>query len=249
MKLRFEIASEEAAAVRQFYEKWRTSPLVVARQRRNVEGDRKPLTEASAWDTLVACLLTTQQRSGPNAPITNFIRRRPFPLGLELARQQPNVAAWVVEELSAHRGIRRYNTLARDIARNFEVLEDGGFGQLMKALRELEQPHPVSDERRVARLVDAMLAGVGPKQARNFLQILGLTQYEVPLDSRVAKWLRTFDFPVPVSAAALSDPDYYDFALDGFQQVAAASDVIPCLLDAAIFASYDPAWSEAEVVF
>lgn len=249
MKLRFEIASEEVAAVRQFYETWRMSPLVAARQRRNVEGDRKLLTEASAWDTLVACLLTTQQRSGPNAPITNFIRRRPFPLGLALARQQASVADWVVEELSAQRGIRRYNTLARDIARNFEVLEDGGFGLLMTALRELEQPHQVCDERRVARLVDGMLAGVGPKQSRNFLQILGLTQYEVPLDSRVAKWLRRFDFPVPISAAALGDPDYYDFALDGFQQLSAASDLIPCLLDAAIFASYDPAWSEVEVVF
>jgi hypothetical protein len=32
--------------------------------------------------------------------------------------------------------------------------------------------------------------GVGPTQARNLLQSLGLTWYEIPLDSRVVRWLR-----------------------------------------------------------
>ena len=29
------------------------------------------------------------------------------------------------------------------------------------------------------------LAGFGPKQARNLLQGLGLTRYEIPIDSRI----------------------------------------------------------------
>ncbi len=62
---------------------------------------------------------------------------------------------------------------------------------------------------------------------------MGLTQHEIPLDSRVAKWLKIFGFPAPVSAAAFGDADLYDFAQDVFQQIAAAADLVPCLLDAA----------------
>ncbi len=92
----------------------------------------------------------------------------------------------------------------------------------MATVRDLERPHKKMHERHAAHMVDALLAGFGPKQARNLLQVLGLTQHEIPLDSRVAKWLKSFGFPAPVSAAALSDADFYDFALDGFQQIASA---------------------------
>ena len=119
----------------------------------------------------------------------------------------------------------------------------------MSTLRTLERPHGKIDERRAAHAIDDLLTGFGPKQARNLLQTLGLTQHEIPLDSRVAKWLKVFGFPAPVSAAALGDAGFYDFALDAFQQIAAAADLEPCLLDAAIFASFDPAWSEDEVVY
>jgi hypothetical protein len=44
-------------------------------------------------------------------------------------------------------------------------------------------------ERIVARVLDEQLRGIGPKQSRNLLQELGLTRYEIPLDSRVAGWL------------------------------------------------------------
>jgi hypothetical protein len=32
------------------------------------------------WKQMVACLLTTQQRSGPTSAVTRFIRTAPFPL-------------------------------------------------------------------------------------------------------------------------------------------------------------------------
>jgi hypothetical protein len=249
VKLTFDISPEEAAAVREFYEKWEGSPLVQLRRIRNLEGRREPITETLVWDAMVSCLLTTQQRSGPQSPITRFIRTRPFPLSLAAARSQKNVDSWVVATLSAWRGIRRYNDLARDIGFNFVMLEDGRWPELMTTLRTLERPHAKMDERRAAHAIDALLAGFGPKQARNLLQALGLTQHETPLDSRVAKWLKAFEFPAPVSAAALGDAGFYDFALDGFQQVAAAANIVPCLLDAAIFASFDPVWSEEEVVY
>ena len=82
--------------------------------------------------------------------------------------------------------------------------------------------------------------GFGPKQSRNLLQALGLTRYEIPIDSRIIKWLNgSISFPVKLTATALSDRNYYQFVCEGFQQLSAACGIYPCILDAAVFASYD----------
>lgn len=87
--------------------------------------------------------------------------------------------------------------------------------------------------------MDATFAGIGPKQARNLLQGLGLTRYEIPIDSRISKWLEEFGFPVPLSAAALSDGRYYHFISTAIVELCEHCDVYPCVLDAAVFSSVD----------
>ncbi|MBK7832646.1 MAG: hypothetical protein IPJ56_09965 [Gemmatimonadetes bacterium] len=250
MRLHIEVTPKDAAAIRKFFDHWAQSPMVVKRAQRNVEGQRDALTEKTLWHAIVTCLLTTQQqRSGRNHPSRSSCGSSRSLSPLSVARRHGDVRSWAGGVLSSHGGIRRYNQLANEVAANLEILDSGGFGTLLTALRPLEKSSSKAAERAAAHLLDEMLAGVGPKQARNTLQSLGLSQYEIPLDSRVAKWLRRIGFPLPVAAAALSDPEYYDFVLDAFQDMAAAVDVLPCLLDAAIFASFDPAWTEAEVVW
>ena len=150
-------------------------------------------------------------------------------------RAQKNVGYWPVETLSGQ-GIRFKNRLADFIGSNFVKLEDGWWPEFMSTLRTLDRPHEKMDERRAAHIIDYSLKGFGPKQARNLLQWLGLTQHETPLDSRVVKWLKSFGLPAP----DLGKADSYDDAMDRFQQIAAAADISPCLLDAAIFTSFDP---------
>jgi len=48
---------------------------------------------------------------------------------------------------------------------------------------------------------------------------------EIPIDSRLIKWLNEFGFPVRLSASALSDPNYYRFVSQGIQQLCTAADV------------------------
>lgn len=81
--------------------------------------------------------------------------------------------------------------------------------------------------------------GFGPKQSRNLLQGLGLTKYEIPIDSRITKWFNEFGFPVKLSASALSDLNYYKFVSKGLRELCDACNIYPCLLDAAIFSSFD----------
>jgi hypothetical protein len=55
---------------------------------------------------------------------------------------------------------------------------------------------------------------------------------------------------VRLSASALANPNYYCFVLDGFQALCRACDVAPCVLDAAIFASFDGGgWTEENIVW
>jgi hypothetical protein len=68
---------------------------------------------------------------------------------------------------------------------------------------------------------------------------MGLSKYEIPLDSRMVKVLRELQFPVPLSAVALADEDYYCFIEDGIQNLMAEIGVYPCVFDACAFASFE----------
>jgi hypothetical protein len=69
------------------------------------------------------------------------------------------------------------------------------------------------------------LTGIGPKQSRNLLQGVGLSQWETPIDSRITKWLNQFGFPLRLSANALSDRNYYNLVSEGFQRLCQASGI------------------------
>ena len=104
-------------------------------------------------------------------------------------------------------------------------------------------------ERKSAELIIDNLKGFGPKQSRNLLQSLGLTKIEIPVDSRIIKWLTAFGFPLKLSATALSDESYYNFVLVGFQRICEACDIFPCVMDAAIFSSFDEDWPKDKLVW
>ncbi len=77
--------------------------------------------------------------------------------------------------------------------------------------------------------------GFGPKQSRNLWQTLGLFRYEIPIDSRITKWMNKNIYPFKLSATALSDLNYYEFIMNGIQKLSEECNVLPCVLDASIF--------------
>ncbi len=129
--------------------------------------------------------------------------------------------------------------IAASASANLKWLEAEGWTSLLPELQKLHRRSSRQLERQLARRLAAGLTGIGPKQSRNMLQYLGLTRHEVPLDSRLTKWLNEFGFPVPLSALLLSDEDYYCFVGDAFHAICDAANIAPCLLDAAIFSSFD----------
>lgn len=239
MQIIWKVEPEDVARVHTFFQAYAADPYVQERRRRNLAATKPPLDKVAVWDALVGCLLTTQQRSGPQSAISRFMGKRPFPLGYDLCQRQENLEPWAYKTLTNFGGIRRTNILATEIQVNFTSLESGLWSEMLQMLDTLRQPHDALAERTAAEFIRSNFKGFGPKQSRNLLQWLGLTLYEIPLDSRIAKWLKEFSFPVQLSAAALSDPGYYNLISDGFQQLCLQSDLFPCLLDAAIFTSFD----------
>lgn len=247
MKFTWNIEPADIEQIKKFIQTHSSDYFVRARVDRNLSNEPRSTTIDEFWVALITCLLSTQQRSGPNSPISNFIRLKPFPLSYALCTGSPNPQAYAQDKLRSFGGIRRSETIAQEISENLAVVEDGFWEMLSPALKTLNSPDA---ERQAARLLSKYLKGIGPKQSRNLLQMLGLTRHEIPIDSRIVKYLKKIGFPVPLSAACLSDSDYYEFIMDGIQHLCRECGEYPCILDACVFMSYDgDTWNESNIIY
>jgi thermostable 8-oxoguanine DNA glycosylase len=238
MKFTWHVERRDVRMVQALLKTMRHHPFVRQRTAQNLADQKRAPTRAQVWKKLVVCLLTTQQRSGPKSKVSQLAGTKPFPLSYRKCRTTPDVEALAIGVLQSF-GLRRSSTIAGQVAANLAALERGAWSELMPKLALLAAGGTADVERAIANDVDKLLAGFGPKQARNLLQSLGLTRYEIPLDSRIARWLRAERFPVPVSPQALGDREYYEFILDAVQKLCEHAGTVPCVLDAAVFASFD----------
>ncbi|OFW09680.1 MAG: hypothetical protein A3H27_00745 [Acidobacteria bacterium RIFCSPLOWO2_02_FULL_59_13] len=239
MRVAWEFTQKDIAAVRSAVTAYRDHPIVRDRLTRNLAVSKPAVGRDRFWKALTMSLLTTQQPSGPTSAVTRLLASEPFPLTYRRCCASADASAFATKALVAFGGIRRHGVIGKELAKNLDALESGLWSEVLNRIEQLRSPTTKDTERSVADFLHEKILGLGPKQARNLLQALGLTRHEVPLDSRVAKWLRAAGFPVPVTAAALADRDYYCFVLDGFQRLCSAAKEFPCVVDGAVFASFD----------
>jgi hypothetical protein len=251
VKIEWAIDEDEARRVSAFVESQSTRSFVQYRASKNITGPPPSFSRPLFWHGMLACLLTTQQRSGPHSAVTRLVSAEPFPLALAVCQGQEDVEGFVAQTITGFGGLRRANRIGNAAAANLAWLSGGGWGMIeakAAALAACRARPPKRGDRRLertaARLVMQHMREFGPKQSRNLWQCLGLTRYEIPLDSRITKWLNANGFPVQLSATPLADTRYYEFVMDGVQAICEACGVLPCVLDAAIFASYDEEWPE-----
>lgn len=234
-----------------FYNQHKHNVFVRTRDRRNIQKIGLDFSKEFVWKSLVSCLLTTQQRSGPTSNVAKLLRTSPFPLTLEFCLDNLAHLNTIAQNiLSNFGGIRRTSIIAQQLKDNLQsIVANDWF-----ILKEITQREETIDnkiwEQNLANDIQKQVIGFGPKQARNFLQILGVTKYEIPLDSRIMDWLNQNNFPIYLTASGLSDPYYYKFISDGIQHLCEQANIYPCLLDAAIFSSYDNGkWTEENSIF
>ena len=240
MGILWQVNEQDVQRVQEIIQEYANSDLVQARRVTNLADGPPVVAQDEFWRRLVGCLLTTQQQSGPGSAVSQLIESNPFPLSLEALRNQPDVVGHVEGVLQQFGGIRRWRIIAGQVAENLGLLEAGLWGQTMEQLEALRQPWPPAREQevQVANFIRETFTGFGPKQSRNLLQWLGLTRYEIPIDSRVAGWLgENVSFPLPLSPMALADNEYYQVASDAINELCMQAGESPCVLDAAIFES------------
>lgn len=240
MKIAWKISAADTRHILEFLERYADSEVVRERERRNLHRSRTTPGKSKVWRRMIGCLLSTQQRSGPGSATNRFNRLRPYPLCYRICARQADLEGFVLRELTQFGGIRRTRKVATETAVNFGRLNDGLWIEVRALMRELSEGSPTpKTEREAADFLHDNLMGFGPKQSRNLLQWLGLTRHEIPLDSRLTKWFNEFGFPLRLTAKALNDRNYYHLVLDGVQALCEKAGVYPCMLDAAIFTSFD----------
>jgi len=257
MKLSIDITSKDIQNFQLFVSANQSRTFVRQRMTSNVDQGAIESSKEKIWLTMTMCQLTSQQRSSPTSPVSRFLSETPFRLSLETCLASNAVETLIQNELSGFGGIRFAPKIAKNISRNLSLLENGEWDNLLKYMRGLSEQHQLLPdpahyqmEREAAQYMKQTYSGFGPKQSRNFWQALGLTRYEFVLDSRVLKWLREMEFPFPLSSMALGEDDYYCFISDILRDWCIQADVLPCVLDACIFSSFDADdWPEDAAVW
>ena len=157
---------------------------------------------------------------------------------------------FIAKTLRTAGGIRFADKIASELSQNLSLLEASEWAPTLEQCNRLTRLVPRDVEIEVAAHIQNHFLGFGLKQSRNLLQSLGLTRYEIPIDSRLTGWLNEFGFPVRLSAGALQDANYYRFISDGIHMLCERGGVLPCVFDAAVFAMRDSAeWTDENVIF
>lgn len=235
---------------RKLYNDNKEKKFVVNRKTKNVcRQGIEPLSKQKIWRAIVSCQVTTQQHSGFGSKVEKFLKSRSFVLNKkEFGKYTENIE--VIEREFKDAGLRRGKIIAGYLRDIYLMLEQGEWSELRDQLGTLVTKSSLEDERSVVLYLlseeperrgktSKKYPGLGQKQSRNLIQTLGLSRYEIPIDSRVVKKLKELGANFIPSSSALNDESVYLFVQSGIQMVAKKLCIYPCELDACIFSSFE----------
>lgn len=254
----WEISKEDIEIVQTFFEKYKNCNNAQKRLHENVLFPAPTISKELMWEVMFDCLLSSMQDSGRNSDITKFMETKPFPLNLTVCQSKENVGKFIQQTLLEHsckRFINRIPAFAETNIKLFEGEKWVEFKKILSPLCEARTRPPVIDdrieERRVAHWLKGSFKGLGTKQSRNYIQLLGLSRYEIPIDRRFVNWLIACNFPIFIEGkeikkmnrdrlkTLLGVPDWYDMILDKIQELCIKTDIYPVILDGCVFGSGD----------
>jgi hypothetical protein len=240
MNIEWHITSADKACVKALIEKQRESALVRDVYARNLAKRKSEITKDRFWRVMVCMRLTTLARVSPKGKLAIFQSMSPFPLAYDVIRKKRSRESFILNTLHTYQVGTHRRVIAKQLSKNFDLLEEGELPRALDQCNRLVRSGQRETEATAADYIQQKFDGFGPKQSRNVLQALGLTRYEIPIDSRVTDWLNEeLAFPFHVSATALSDKHYYNLLLDAIAKLCKECGIFPCILDAAIFGAKD----------
>ena len=241
LETQWNIKHRDVARVKKIYKDQVNSQRVKARKK-NLAKNKPCVREVVFWHAMVMTRVTTLENIGPGSRVEKLENECPFPLDYATVRAKRKVDQYI-DRTVAKRKFWLHKNIGKDLATNLCCLEKKGRWKLtLEHCNHLTGPSlPTKDEERiVARYIAETFRGFGPKQSRNLLQTLGLTRYEIPIDSRVSQWVNeNLSFPVCLTPPFLANPKRYEWVLSHIQSVCQKADISPCLFDAAVLSELE----------
>jgi hypothetical protein len=219
MKCIWQIEQSDIDYVKEVVEAQKCKARVKERLRNSLKAIKPEIEFSEFWRALVTVRMTSRQKSGRSSAVERFAYQKPFPLSWSVLLASPDKKArqaMIRSTIQEFGGIRDYNKISKELSENFDKLSTTTQrARTLASLNRLRGLSPAAEERLVANELQKLLSGFGPKQSRNLLQFLGLTRYEIPIDSRIIKWFNKRQFPIKLSSTGLADLAYYEFILAG----------------------------------
>lgn len=224
----------------------RRHDLVRERFEKNVAPMARKPSRSEVWRQLTTALATSGTRSTQGSGMWQLARGHVFPLRLAQVRSvYPKVSGLAAEVFRTYH-VRFPMRKASFVAANYELLfREGAVRQLDELVGQLwslrqsparQTERACREERRICgEVLQLGLKGIGNKQCRNWLQSVGLLRYEVPLDSRVLKFLKPMMKGIPLEQELLGTEAYYHFIEDAVQALCRQAKILPCVVDALMF--------------
>jgi hypothetical protein len=227
MHISWQVTPDDVARVNALIRNQRDNGLVRERER-NLAETKPAVTDERFWRAMVCMRITSMTYAGPTGAVGRFMRIDPFPLPCDTLRSHRQSLESFIADTLKEFGLRRFiPTISDQLGANFGDLERGGWTPTLAQCNRLTRHVEQQTEAEVADYIDERFKGFGPKQARNLLQALALTRYEIPIDSRVTTWLNENGFPFRLNASALADRDYYRLVSAGIQSLCKDAGVFP----------------------
>lgn len=197
------------------------------------------LTPSKLWLIQVIAIMAVQQKSSINGKFEDLAKKN-FRYGPSLSHTKSLDLEERTKYFEGKFDTKRLmNKKSKGFAKNIEYFRKNGHGLVnkIKELQRLATSKKITDkqelldlEREVACQLD-ILKEVGPKTARNILQMLGLTHYVVPIDSRLSKLAGDFG----ITIGGLGEEEDYVDTEDQFIQLAESVSICPSELDGYLF--------------
>jgi hypothetical protein len=230
VEINWQITTDDKACVKAIIEKQQNTELVRDRHARNLAETKPHVTKERLWEVMVCMRLTTLASSGPKSKLATFQSLSPFPLTYDkmCEKQKQSCEDFILRTLRTHEVGTHRIKISQDLANVFNLLENHEGQRALDQCNRLVRLEQREIEAAVANYINDTFKGFGPKQSRNVLQTLGLTRYEIPIDSRVTNWLNDkLKFPFKLTSKALSDRDCYRLVLDAVCKLCSECETYP----------------------
>jgi thermostable 8-oxoguanine DNA glycosylase len=236
MELIWKLSDSDINRIRDFVKKY-MNPNVEKIINKNINHIDRVIDKDSLLKAMLICLMSSETDSYPASKIEQIFTKKPFLLNCQYLFKVSNIELAFQETFQTFGVTKFLKKVPKYFSTNFDFLVETDWALESEINRSLDHELTKYDERKLADMVDRSFKGFGSKEARSFLLALGVTKYEIPIDYKLLKWLKAFDFPITFSNIALQDIFFYHFVSDGIQKLCEISEIYPCVLYASIVSS------------